>query len=203
MNTARYIAVPASSGDFSRLGRIEAAGDAQFPPGRFPGEPGSDNVPLSELEKALSDGLLWIAVEENAEAPRTADGEELRDSHNSGISSGADRALGFAVCIRRADHLHLRQIVVDPPSQRRGIGKLLLERIFSEAQELGCAAVTLTTFADIPWNSPYYRLRGFLTVEESDLTQALRKDLEEERAAGMIRRIAMIRPTGMSSFFIP
>lgn len=190
MNAIPFAVIPASSFDFSRLGYIEAAGDAQFPPGRLPGEPGSDNVPVVELEAALAEGLLWIAVEKDGNEERPTDaGNTLGTEKNA----DADRAVGFAVCEHRADHLHLRQIVIAPPLQRRGIGGLFMERVFSEAVKRGCSAVTLTTFADIPWNAPYYRRHGFRDLQNCEMTPELRKDLEAEKAAGMVRRIAMIR----------
>lgn len=173
-----HIIVLADAADYPRLGRIEAAGDAQFPPGRFPGEPGSDNVPLEELEAGRADGLLWIAV--------ANDGGRGTDA--------AERADGFALCIVRRDHLHLRQLVVEPTQQRRGIGTSFLERVLDEAADKGCSAVTLTTFSDIPWNGPYYQKQGFRPMESSELTPELREDLEAERNAGMRKRIAMIRP---------
>ncbi len=168
------IIVAAVAADFPRLGRLEAAGDAQFPAGRLPGEPGSDNVPVEELEAGLADGLLWIAVA-------------------SGRRMAEDRADGFGLCVRRGGHLHLRQLVVEPSLQRRGIGTSFLERVFAEAADRGCSAATLTTFADIPWNGPYYGKYGFRPMGPDELTRDLREDLEAERNAGMRERIAMIR----------
>ncbi|MBN1610110.1 MAG: GNAT family N-acetyltransferase [Polyangiaceae bacterium] len=173
-----YLIVAADAADFPRLASLEAAGDAQFPPGRLPGEPGSDNVPVEELEAGLADGLLWIAVA----------GDDVRRP-----DAAASRADGFALCIRRGDHLHLRQLVVEPSLQRRGIGTSFLRRVLAEASGRGCSAVTLTTFSDIPWNGPYYRKHGFRPLGPDELTKELREDLEAERSAGMRERIAMIR----------
>lgn len=177
MTPPSHIIIGADTADFPRLAQLEAAGDAQFPPGRLPGEPGSDNVPVAELEAGRADGLLWIAV--------ANDGSRGTDA--------ALRADGFALCVRRGRHLHLRQLVVEPSLQRRGIGTSFIERVLAEAADRGCSAVTLTTFSDISWNGPYYRQQGFRPMEWNELSMELRQNLEAEREAGMRERIAMIR----------
>jgi GNAT superfamily N-acetyltransferase len=177
MTAQDHLIVAADAADFPRLARLETAGDAQFPPGRFPGEPGSDNVPIEEFEAGVADGLLWIAVAQ--------DHDQRRET--------AERADGFALCVERGDHLHLRQLVVEPSLQRLGIGTLFLNWVRAEAVSRGCSAVTLTTFSDIPWNGPYYLKQGYRAMRAEELTPELREDLDAERSAGMRERIAMIR----------
>jgi GNAT superfamily N-acetyltransferase len=52
--------------------------------------------------------------------------------------------------------LHDRQVSVDPVSARRGLGRPLLDYAAELAAAAGVSAVTLTTFAEVPWNAPCY-----------------------------------------------
>jgi GNAT superfamily N-acetyltransferase len=45
----------------------------------------------------------------------------------------------------------------DPSHSRRGIGRLLIERAAAWAGEHGLKSLTLTTFAEVPWNAPTTR----------------------------------------------
>jgi len=159
--------------DLAYLGAIEAAGDAQFPPGRFPGEPGSDNVPVAELERGRSCGLLWVAIAEDS------------------------RPCAFQYVREEGMHLHLRQIVVHPDHQRRGIGRALIAELEAEARRRGIAILTLTTFADIAWNAPVYRRLGFRVLSGEELASPesmyLSAELAAELAAGMVERVAMMK----------
>jgi hypothetical protein len=47
----------------------------------------------------------------------------------------------------------------------------------------GYPAATVTTFADVPWNAPFFRRRGF--VEITELTPELAERRDWERAVGL------------------
>lgn len=102
--------------------------------------------------------------------------------------------VGFA-CVDELDGLaHLVEIAVVPSSMKQGIGTRLLERACDWAREQGYPAITLSTYADVPWNGPYYAARGF--VEASDVTPALAQLRAHEREIGLdavARRIVMRR----------
>ena len=78
---------------------------------------------------------------------------------------------------------------------RRGIGRALVEHAAGRAAAEGLAALTLTTFADVPWNAPYYARLGFRVLAEDDLTPGLRAVRAAERERGLDRwpRVAMRR----------
>ncbi len=61
----------------------------------------------------------------------------------------------------------------------------MIETIADWARVHGLPAVTLTTFADIPWNGPYYMRLGFRVLGESEQAPALRSILQAEAAAGL------------------
>jgi GNAT superfamily N-acetyltransferase len=175
MESAAWKIRPARRADLPCLGPIEAVGDAQFPAGRLPGEPGSDNVPESELAAGVEQGLLQVAVE----------------------AGGSGRVIAFQLARDEGEHLHLRQIVVLPEWQGRGIGRRLISGLATEARRRGLRGITLTTFADIPWNAPLYRKLGFRELDESTLADPafhyLAAELTAERAAGMTGRVGMLR----------
>ena len=63
------------------------------------------------------------------------------------------------------------------------------------ARDTGLAAVTLTTFRDVPWNAPFYRRAGFTVVD--DPPPGLAELRAAERAEGLDRfgpRVAMRLP---------
>jgi GNAT superfamily N-acetyltransferase len=94
--------------------------------------------------------------------------------------------------------LHIEQLSVHPDSARRGIGRALLEHQAERAAADGLPALTLTTFADVPWNAPYYARLGFRTLAAPQLTPGLREIRARETDAGLDRwpRVCMRRETG-------
>ena len=73
---------------------------------------------------------------------------------------------GFTVLERLDDHAHLAQLSVHPGAARRGLGSALLAAAVDAAAARGFPAVTLTTFADVAWNGPFYRRRGFVPLDD-------------------------------------
>ncbi|SHH19055.1 N-acetylglutamate synthase, GNAT family [Jatrophihabitans endophyticus] len=89
---------------------------------------------------------------------------------------------------------HLQEIAVAPRAMRTGLGSRLLEHACAWAGAAGHPALTLTTYADVPWNGPWYAARGF--VEVDDPTPGLRAIRDHERDVGLDdvgRRIVMRR----------
>ena len=76
---------------------------------------------------------------------------------------------------------------------RRGVGSALLEAACTWARAAGYPAITLITFADVPWNAPFYAARGFAETASTPEIAELR---DWERAVGLDavgRRIVMRR----------
>ncbi|MFD2093377.1 GNAT family N-acetyltransferase [Blastococcus deserti] len=102
---------------------------------------------------------------------------------------------GFAVLELVDGAVHLEQLSVDPAHGRRGLGTALLHATVRTAREHGVDRVTLLTYADVPWNGPWYARHGWR--ETTDLTPGLRELRDRERQLGLDRhgrRIAMVRP---------
>lgn len=151
--------------DVPLLAGIELAAGALFPAARIPDPDGT--YPMDGLLEALANGLLLVVESEATVA-------------------------GFAVCSEAPGRLHLEEISVHPDHGRKGLGRALVSQVLEEAQQRGLPAVTLTTFADIPWNGPFYASMGFSPIPEADLDDALSAALAHERELGMTERIAMI-----------
>jgi GNAT superfamily N-acetyltransferase len=103
---------------------------------------------------------------------------------------------GFAVLEQVDGAVHLEQLSVDPAYGRQGVGGALLAATVGVARESGADRVTLITYADVPWNAPFYARHGWRPAGE--LTAALRALRDHEAALGLDRhgtRIVMVRST--------
>lgn len=91
--------------------------------------------------------------------------------------------------------MHLEQLSVAASGARRGLGRMLIEHAADSAQEQGLAGLTLTTFASVPWNAPYYARLGFRVLDEREWSPGLRRIRDEEAADGLDAwpRVCMIR----------
>lgn len=80
-------------------------------------------------------------------------------------------------------YAHIEQVSVHPGHSRHGIGRALIDHVGAWAKARGLAGLTLTTFADVPWNAPYYARLGFTVV--TDLTPGLRAIRAHEAELGL------------------
>jgi GNAT superfamily N-acetyltransferase len=104
----------------------------------------------------------------------------------------------------RRRHAHIEQVSVDPSHARQGLGRSLLDTASAWAEERGLAALTLTTYAEVPWNAPYYRRLGFQELAVDQMSSGLRHIRDQESARGLDEwpRVAMRRqldPPSLSS----
>ena len=105
----------------------------------------------------------------------------------------ADHPIGFAIVHVLDQSVHLHELDVHPHHARQGLGRHLIAAIADWARARGLTALTLTTFADVPWNGPYYARLGFRTLDVTTLSSALQAVRQDEAAAGlpMAQRICM------------
>lgn len=52
-------------------------------------------------------------------------------------------------------------------------------------------ALTLTTFANLPWNAPSYERRGFQRLARHELSANLARLLRDDARRGLRERVAM------------
>ena len=76
-----------------------------------------------------------------------------------------DPPVGF-VCVELVDGApHIWQLSVLPEHGRRGVGRALLQAACDWARAEGFATVTLTTYRDVPWSTPFYATLGFTALD--------------------------------------
>ncbi|MFD3937346.1 GNAT family N-acetyltransferase [Streptomyces sp. NPDC058611] len=128
-------------------------------------------LPLGELARYERAGLAWVAV------------------------GGTGLPAAYLIADRVDGCLHVEQVSVHPAYARRAVGRSLLEHLAGRARGKGVPALTLTTFADVPWNAPYYDRCGFRRLAEDELTPGLRRIRAQEAAHGLDRwpRVCMRR----------
>ncbi|MBO8200383.1 GNAT family N-acetyltransferase [Streptomyces smyrnaeus] len=156
---------------------------------------------LQEIERAAGRWFRDLGMDEIAddEPPSL---EILREFADTGglwvaaVEDGPPAAYALAEPVDGC--LHVEQVSVHPDRARRGIGRALLDHLASRAAADRMPALTLTTFAEVPWNAPYYARLGFRTLAEHELTPGLREIRAKESKAGLDRwpRVCMRRETG-------
>jgi GNAT superfamily N-acetyltransferase len=115
--------------------------------------------------------------------------------HESKIVYVAGRPPVAFVQVDEVDgNAHVQELAVLPANMRQGLGSLLLDAACAWARDNGYRAITLTTYADVAWNAPFYASRGF--IELTELTPELAEIRDWERDVGLDdvgRRVAMRR----------
>ena len=160
----------ARAGDSSTLSAIERRSGERFR------EVGLDDIAEDEptapevLTRYAIEGRSWVAVDDE------------------------DRPVGFVVVDDIDGCAHIEQISVDPAHQGRGFGRALVEQVRAWAERTARPAITLTTFAEVPWNAPLYAHLGFVVIEDAELGPELRGVKDAESARGVdekMRRVCM------------
>ena len=161
----------------ARLDDIAALRDIERAAGRLFAEIGmteiADDEPLSDetLRGYRSRGRAWVAIDDS------------------------DRPIGYLVIDILDGNAHIEQLSVLPANMRKGLGRALIEHVADWASGRGLPALTLTTFAEVPWNGPYYRRLGFESLTEEEIGPDLRGRRNHETGRGLDRwpRICMRR----------
>ena len=157
----------ARDADLPLLGPIEDAGDSLFVE-RF----GAVDWPPATTgeERAAEPGILLVAEDDEG------------------------TVVGFTHVVDLGGRWHLEQIAVDPAHGRRGVGAALLDATHAELARRAVPEVTLMTYADVPWNAPFYAQHGYVELEV--LPEHLQPVWDGEELFGMSRhgrRVAMVR----------
>jgi GNAT superfamily N-acetyltransferase len=131
-------------------------------------DPGS----VAELAVYQSAGRAWVSVDDG------------------------DRPVAYLIADVVDGCAHIEQVSVRPSHARRGLGNALIETLAEWAAARGLTALTLTTFAAVPWNAPYYERLGFRVVPEAEIGPGLRSIRRAEAARGLDAwpRVTLIRP---------
>ena len=99
---------------------------------------------------------------------------------------------GFAHVLEIDGGDHLEQLSVRPLMTRRGHGRALVEAAKHESALRGRKRLTLRTFADVPWNAPFYRSCGFAECDpDTDFLKDLVNVEQQWGLAAYGRRVQM------------
>ncbi|MEV8327902.1 GNAT family N-acetyltransferase [Kitasatospora sp. NPDC056731] len=167
------------------LCELERAAGAPFAAIGMP-EIADDEPPAPhELAHYLDAGIALVAVPDATDLPH---GTDLPQQPGPGPGPIA----GYLLAEPVDGALHIEQVSVHPDHARRGIGRALIEHL---AAGTDAPALTLTTFADVPWNAPYYARCGFRPLADHELTPGLREIRRKEAEHGLDRwpRLCMRR----------
>ncbi|MFI6844149.1 GNAT family N-acetyltransferase [Kitasatospora sp. NPDC050467] len=154
------------------LGELERAAGAPYATIGIPEIAEDDPPTVDELAHYLDEGTVLVALAEDGGAP-----------------------VGYLLAEPVDGALHIEQVSVHPGHARRGIGRALIEHL---AAGTDAPALTLTTFADVPWNAPYYARFGFRPLDGAEVTPGLREIRRREAEHGLDRwpRLCMRRELG-------
>ncbi|WP_222193355.1 GNAT family N-acetyltransferase [Modestobacter italicus] len=150
---------------------------------------GDDLVELPAVEAAADELFVPLGI---TDLPAPAPAAER--AHAWRVLVVGRPVRGFAVLELLDGAVHLEQLSVDPAHGRRGIGGALLAATVQASRDHGADRVTLLTYADVPWNAPFYARHGWQVTTE--LTPGLRALRRREEQLGLDRhgpRVAMVR----------
>lgn len=161
---------PAREEDGPRLQRLEVLAGERFREVGLDVVADDEPPSLAELASAIRAGRCWVAVDH------------------------LDAPIGYALADVVDGGAHLEQVTVHPDRQGHGLGRALVERVRDWAATTGFTTVTLTTYADVPWNGPLYAHLGFRVLEDDELGPQLRALRAAEAAHGLdvAPRVAMV-----------
>ncbi|WP_432524064.1 GNAT family N-acetyltransferase [Kineococcus sp. SYSU DK006] len=162
--------------DLPRLREVEVAAGALFRTVGMDRIADDDPPSLQELAAFQERGRAWVVTGE----------------------AGGGVPVGYLLLDLVDGAAHVEQVSVDPACARRRLGASLLETAAGWAAARGLPALTLTTFADVPWNAPHYARLGFAVLPADRLGPGLRGVVERERAHGLHAwpRVVMRRDLG-------
>jgi GNAT superfamily N-acetyltransferase len=148
-----------------------------------------DDLPeLRAVERAAGLGFrgLGMDVVADDEPATIAELATYADDDRAWVFADADdRPVAYLLVDVLDGEAHIEQVSVRPGYGRRGIGRQLIEvaREWAVAHEL--PALSLTTYADVPWNGPYYARLGFEVVPPEEVAGGLRAIRATEAASGL------------------
>jgi GNAT superfamily N-acetyltransferase len=152
---------PARNDDGPDVREIERLAGARFREVGMDAVADAEPASLEVLSGYAADGRSWVAVDES------------------------DRAVGFVVVDVVDDAAHIEQISVRPDRQGTGVGRALIDRVRVWASTTGMSAITLTTFASVPWNGPLYEHLGFAALGEGEIGAELLSIRDAETRHGL------------------
>ncbi|RSM72028.1 GNAT family N-acetyltransferase [Amycolatopsis sp. WAC 01375] len=142
---------------------------------------------LQDIERAAGEPFraLGMAAIADDDPPSIADLTAFQRDGRAWVQDAGDGPVAYLLAEVVDGHGHIEQVSVHPDHARRGLGRRLIEHAAGWASREGLAGLTLTTYAEVPWNAPYYARLGFVTLDEESLSEGLRAVRAHEIARGL------------------
>ncbi|MEV7550282.1 GNAT family N-acetyltransferase [Amycolatopsis sp. NPDC089917] len=142
---------------------------------------------LQDIERAAGEPFraLGMAAIADDDPPSIEDLTNFRNAGHAWVYDTGDGPVAYLLAEVVDGHGHIEQVSVHPDHARRGLGRRLIEHAAEWAAREGLAGLTLTTYAEVPWNAPYYARLGFEVLDEESLTEGLRAVRADEIARGL------------------
>jgi GNAT superfamily N-acetyltransferase len=159
---------PPAPEELGRLQQIEVVAGRAFVHVGMPEIASDEPLPLEALEAYRAAGRAWVVEVEGT-------------------------VVGYVLVDVVDGQAHVEQVSVDPAFAGRRLGRALLDHVAGWARARGDAAVTLTTFREVPWNAPYYERCGYRRLAEDERGPELVALMAEEAVHGLdpADRVAM------------
>lgn len=146
---------------------------------------------LIEIEKSAAQvfinipELAWIAKSPVLSADTHL--ELIINAYSFAIVSEQDQPVGFLYAKKQGQDLYIIEMDVCRDFQKQGIGRQLIEYAIDYAKQNDFVSLSLTTFAHVVWNRPFYEKLGFQMINQCDLPIYLQNALDNEVAFGFSR----------------
>jgi GNAT superfamily N-acetyltransferase len=140
---------------------IERSAGQRFREVGLPDVADAEPMSVEALTEYARDGRSWVAVDAHGEP------------------------LGYVIVDIVDGQAHIEQISVRPDEQGTGLGRALIAHVCAWTTERGMQAVTLTTFATVPWNRPLYEHLGFVVMDDQQIGPELRVVQRQEALHGL------------------
>jgi GNAT superfamily N-acetyltransferase len=154
----------------------------------------ADYAAVETIENAADRLLIdWLLPEQWPAAPSGASRASEPGYVLVAEATDTGAVLGFVHVIELDKIAHLEQLSVSPEYSRRGYGRMLVDAAKEEARGRRHNRLTLRTYADVPWNAPFYSRLGF--TEEAPSTDFHRKLVHGEDSLELARygrRVQMV-----------
>lgn len=138
--------------------------------------------------------MAEVAADEPVSAERLA--TYARAGRSWVATDERNHVVGYVVVEPIDRCAHIEHVSVHPEHQGQGMGRMLIGEVERWAATRGLEAMTLTTFAEVPWNQPLYEHLGFQVLAEEELSPGLRALRIDEVAHGLDPeiRVCMRKP---------
>lgn len=142
---------------------------------------------IAPLEQAAAEAFREIGMDAIADDPPMPEAELIEAAEEQRLWVAVEYGVlkAYLVGDFLPQSLHIDQVTVHPDASRRGLGALMIESVSADPRSKERGFITLTSFANVPWNAPYYERIGFIDIAESDWPEGVAEKVAAEQEKGL------------------